>query len=444
MRIFLLIWWGQMVSLLGSSLTEFALGVWVYQETGSITQFALISLCIHLPNLFISPFAGAIVDRWNRRWAMILSDSVAGIAASTITVLLFLGHLQIWHIYVAVTINSFFSAFQWPAYMAAIAQLVPPQHLGRANGLVQIARANAKILGPTIAGFLVAIVQIQGILLIDFCSFIFALTTLLCVRFPQLQIEAVVPEEKAQKNKQEGIQFDRLWQEVSEGWTYIKGRPGLMGLTVFFAVTSFTEGMLQVLFWPLVLNSASSRALGIVLSIAGCGMLLGSLAISAWGGPKRRVHGILMFAGLQGLCLCLGGLPSTTIVAAIGGFGYLFARPIVVSCNQTIWQRKVPLDLQGRVFALQMAVEKALLVVSLICAGPLADQVFEPLMAPDGLLANSIGLLIGVGPGRGIGLLFMLMGSINIIATAIAYRTPHVRRVEKELPDAIISHLGLT
>jgi MFS transporter, DHA3 family, macrolide efflux protein len=240
------------------------------------------------------------------------------------------------------------------------------------------------------------------------------------------------------------VNLDRLWHETQEGWHYIKTRPGLMGLTIFFAVTSFTEGMLQVLFWPLVLNSASSRTLGIVLSIAGCGMLLGSVAISAWGGPKRRVYGILMFAGLQGACLCLGGMPSTTIVAAIGGFGYLFARPIIVSCNQTIWQRKVPLELQGRVFALQMAVERLLLVISLASAGPLADRVFEPLMAPGGLLAGSIGQLIGTGPGRGVGLLFMLMGTINIVATAIAYRTRHVRQVEKELPDAIVSHLSLT
>ncbi|MGB3238677.1 MAG: MFS transporter [Geitlerinemataceae cyanobacterium] len=436
MRIFILVWWGQLVSLLGSNLTEFALGVWVLQKTGSITQFALISLCIHLPNLIVSPLAGAIVDRWERRRAMILSDSVSGVVEILIMVLAFSNQLEVWHIYIAVAISSMFGAFQWPAYTAAIAQLVPKQQLGRANGMVQVSRATAKILGPVIAGVLVEAIGIKGILAIDFGSFLFALVTLLSVRFPKL--------DRRVSRETQKVGINQLWLDMKTGWNYIAVRPGLLMLMLFFMVTYFSEGLLQVLMWPMVLSTASGVGLGVVLSVAGCGMLFGSIAISAWGGPKRRIYGILLFMFLQGACLLLGGIRSTVMVAAIVGFGYLFARPIIASCNQTIWQSKVPLHLQGRVFALQNVVEKSLLVVALVTAGPLVERVFEPLMTPDGLLADTIGKLIGVGPGRGIGLLFVLMGILNILVTVIAYRTPRLRRVEKELPDAIPSNLGVT
>lgn len=431
MPIFLLIWLGQIVSLLGSSLSEFALGVWVYQSTGSITQFALISVCIHLPNLLISPLAGAIVDRCSRRWAMVLSDSVAGIGTLVIMALVFSDRLEVWHIYIAVGFSSFFNAFQWPAYIASIAQLVPKQHLSRANGMVQVSRAIAKISGPTIAGVLISIIHIEGILLVDFSTFLFALITLLCVRFPKL--EQTQPQSRILKPNQ-------LWQDTLSGWHYIVARPGLLKLMLFFVVTYFSEGILQVLFWPLVLSFASSQELGLVLSVSGFGLLFGSLAVSIWGGPKRRVYAILVFVCVQGACLCMGGLKPSVFLAGLGGFGYLFARPFIVSYNQSIWQCKVPMDLQGRVFALQSVVERSLLITAHLSIGPLVDQIFEPLLAPNGLLADSVGKLIGVGTGRGMGFLLMLLGISNIVMAIIAYRTPGLRRVEKELPDVLPSN----
>ncbi|MDY6936599.1 MAG: MFS transporter [Cyanobacteriota bacterium] len=432
MRIFLIVWLGQIVSLLGSGLTEFALGVWVYQTTGSISQFALISLCIHLPNIIVSPFAGAIVDRWSRRRAMILSDSVTGVAAIVVLGLVLSDRLEIWHIYVGVIVSAVFNTFQWPAYIAAIAQLVPKENLGRANGMVQVARAVAKILGPIVAGFLLEAIELKGILLVDLCTFVFAISTLLWVRFPKVERTATTSQK---------VNLDRLWGDIASGWNYIAQRPGLLKLTMFFSISYFSEGMLQVLFWPLVLAIGSESELGMVLSVSGCGMLLGSVAIGAWGGPKRKMYGILGFVALQGLCLCLGGTQATVIGAAFGGFGYLFARPIVASCNQAIWQSKVPFDLQGRVFSLQGALERSLLVFAHLSAGPLVDGFLEPMMADNGLLANSIGRLIGTGSGRGIGLLFLVLGISNIIVTFIAYRSPRLRRIEQELPDASVANL---
>jgi MFS family permease len=145
MRTFVLVWVGQLISLLGTHLTGFALGVWVFQRTGSVTQFALISVCTTLPGIIISPLAGALVDRWERRWAMILSDSGAGLSTLVIALLLLSNHLEIWHIYIATAVGSIFNAFQWPAYTAAITLLVPKRHLGRASGMTQLGEAVALI-----------------------------------------------------------------------------------------------------------------------------------------------------------------------------------------------------------------------------------------------------------------------------------------------------------
>lgn len=429
MQIFLRIWLGQIISVVGTYITDFALGVWAYQTTGSLTLFALIMVLAYLPNLLISPIAGVLVDRWNRRWVMLIADSTTGVTAIGMIILLQSGSLEIWHIYIAVSISSVANAFHIPAYMAAIAQIVPKQHLGRANGMVQISRALARILGPTIAGFLVEAVQLQGVLVFDFATYLLATIALLSVSLPD-------PKPVASSDRKT-VNFERIWGEISSGWDYVAARPGLLGLMLFFAVIYLTEGMIQVLFWPIILSFASSSQLGIVLSISGCGMLFGSLVVSAWGGLKRQVNGILLFVTLQGLCLCLGGFQPTLFLAAIGGFGYLFSQPIVISSNQTIWQCKVPQYLQGRVFALQGLFEKSLLVVTQLSVGPLVDGIFEPMMQPGGILADGVGHIIGMGPGRGSALLLCGVGLINIAAVIIAYRSPRLRRLEVEVPDAI-------
>ncbi|MGB3511914.1 MAG: MFS transporter [Microcoleaceae cyanobacterium] len=426
MQTFIFIWLGQIVSLLGSSLSEFALAVWVYQTTGSITHYALLSLFIHLPSVFISPFAGAMVDRWSRRRVMIVSDSITGVVALAIMLLLFSNHLQVGHIYIAVAISSVCNAFQWPAYISAITQLVPDRHLSRANGMVQGSIATARILGPSIAGFLIATIQLHGVLLVDFSTYIFAFIILLSVKFPRRQ----------KKTNRRKVNIEQLWQEVVSGWNYVVVRSGLRKLTIFFGVIYLSAGILQVLFLPMVLSFASKQELGIVMSVSGIGMLLGSVVVSLWGCSKRRIEGILIFAFVQGLCLCLGGFKTSVVLAAMGGFGYLFSRAIILSLNHTIWQKKVPHELQGRVFALQNMLEKFLLVTTHLSAAPLVEFVFKPLMSDNGMLSSSMGKVIGVGDGRGMALLFVLMGVLNIGAVLVAYRTPELRRVERELPDA--------
>jgi MFS family permease len=426
MRVFILIWSGQLVSIIGSGLTGFALGVWVYQRTGSVTQFALISLSTTLPFIAISPLAGVLVDRWNRRWVMILSDSGASLSTLAIALLLVTGRIQTWHIYLGTAVSSTFSAFQWPAYMATTTLLVPKQHLGRASGMTQMGQALAQLISPMLAGILLGIIQLQGIILLDFATFLFALISLLLVRFPNVKTTAAGEAGKGS-----------LLRSAAYGWSYITARPGLLGLQIFFSASNFLVGVVEVLTTPLVLSFASPAVLGTILSIGGTGMLVGSLVISTWGGPSRHINNVFGFTLLGGLCILVAGLRPSVPLLAVAAFLFFFGLPIINGSSQVIFQKKVAPDVQGRVFALNGAITGASLPLAYVVAGPLADQVFEPLMAANGPLAGSIGQFIGVGSGRGIGLLFIVMGTLTILLTLAAYQYPRLRLVETELPDAI-------
>ena len=429
MQTFFIVWIGQVISLLGSKLTEFALGFWIldqtYQDTGTITQFALTILFMYLPKVIISPLAGVLVDRWNRRSAMIMSDLGTGIVAIAILFLVWSNNLAVWHIYLALTITSSLSAFQQPAYIAAIAQLVPPDKLSRANGMVQASFAIAKIAAPAIAGLLMKFYGLENILFIDIFTFVIAIISLLSVKFPNF---------KRYTKKRRKV-FNQVVFDAVAGWNYIALRPGLVRLVCFIAISYFTMGMLEVVLWPLLYQPGSTEQLGFVLSVGGCGMLVGSVLMSLWSGPKNRVKAIIGFVGLQGIIILIGGLKISTFVLAIGIFGYLFSQPIIVSCNQAIWQSKVPSRLQGRVFALQQTLERSLAICAYLLAGPLVDNVLNPLMAEGGVIARSISKFINTGMGQGVTLLLVLLGVINLTVVAIAYREPRLRYLETELPD---------
>ncbi len=429
MQTFFIVWIGQVISLLGSKLTEFALGFWIldqtYQDTGTITQFALTILFMYLPKVVISPLAGVLVDRWNRRSAMILSDLGTGVVTLVILFLVGSNNLAIWHIYLALTITSSLNAFQQPAYIAAISQLVPPKNLSRANGMVQASFAIAKIAAPAIAGLLMKFYGLENILFIDIATFLVAIISLLSVKFPEFK--------RFSRKKRKLV--NQVVSDAVAGWNYIALRPGLVRLVCFIAISYFTMGMLEVVMWPLLYQPDSTEQLGFVLSVGGCGMLVGSVLMSLWSGPKNRVKAIIGFVGFQGIIILVGGLKISTIVLAIGIFGYLFSQPIIVSCNQAIWQSKVPSRLQGRVFALQQTLERSLAICAYLLAGPLVDNVLNPLMAEGGIIAQSISRFINTGMGQGVTLLLVLLGIINLTVVAIAYREPRLRYLEKELPD---------
>jgi len=419
---------GQVVSLFGTRLSGFAIGVWVFESTGSATSYALIAVATMLPNMLASPWAGPLVDRWNRRWTMILGDSGAGVATLLLAFLVATQRLEVWHIYLTTAMAALFQTFQEPSFSATVPLLIPKRHLGRANGVIESSRAAVFIIGPPAAGVGLQAVGLLGLLAFDVATFLFAVALLLFIRLPR---PAPLAEAETAREK------TSLWRETLDGWRYIRERPGLMALLGLSFGLNFSFGIVNALLTPLVLTFASPTALGVVLSSASLGMLCGALLMSFWGGPARRVRGILTFVALQGAVLMAGTWRPSVALIAGGAFAFLALNPLILSCSQSLWQSKVAAGVQGRVHALRLAAASLSLGSAFLTAGLLADHVFEPWLAAGGALAPTLGRFIGVGPGRGIASIFVLMGFLMILTVTFARGYRSLVRLEEDLPDAI-------
>ncbi|HEX6290304.1 MAG TPA: MFS transporter [Herpetosiphonaceae bacterium] len=430
MQTFMLIWIGQLVSILGTNLTGFGLPVWIYQQTGSATQLTLLSFFGFLPVILLSPFAGVLVDRWNRKTTLILSDLGGALATISLVLLLWMDRLDVYLIYPIVIMSGCFGAFQFPAFAAAITQLVPKDQLGRASGMMQLAQAIGQLLAPAIAGVLVTTIGLEGVILIDFATCLFAIGTLLLVRIPNAERSA---EGEAARGS--------VGHEALFGWRFITARRGLLALLLFFAASNFLMGTIVVLSTPLVLAFGTAVELGLVRSVAGVGMVVGGVVMSIWRGPKRRVYGALGGILLSGISMMIAGLAPSAILIAIAAFFFTLGMPLVGASSQPIWQSKVPVDLQGRVFGVRSTIATASMPLAYLISGPLVDYVFEPMMVPNGPLAGTFGTVIGTGEGRGIALMFIIMGFLAVLAVVAGYMYPRLRFVEDELPDAIPDNL---
>jgi MFS transporter, DHA3 family, macrolide efflux protein len=425
-KTFLLAWSGQVVSTLGSGFTSFALGVWLFQRSHSTTQWTLLVFCYSIATVLALPFAGAIVDRWDRRNVLLVSNVGAASGSLLLAGLAWSGHLQPWEVYTAAVITASFNALQMPAFSATVPLLVPKEQLGRAAGLTQLGMAIPGVVGPLLAGALVTTIKVRGILLIDLASFGFAFLTLLVVRFPRAPQSA---ESRAARGS--------LWREIGFGWKYLRARPGLLALLYTFAGVNFCLGMVQAVLPPMILGFSTPEALGMVMMVAGIGMVAGGITMSVWGGPKRRVRGIFLFLCLVAAILFLAGFKTSVPLVASAGFLFMFCFPIINGSVAAIWQRKVAADVLGRTYSLQRVIATAGQPVAALLAGPLAEYVFGPLLVQGGPLAGSLGRVIGVGPGRGIALLFIVLGGLTYVALAWGWSNPRLRNLEDDLPDAL-------
>ena len=423
---FTIVWIGQVISLTGSQMTGFALTVWAWLITGEATALALVGFFAFAPTVFVSPFAGALVDRWNRKFVMMLSDLAAVMSTTIVFLLFFTGNLQIWHLYITGAFSGAFGAFQFPAYSAAVTTMVSKKQYGRASGMLSMAQFGSNILAPVLAVILLTTIGIPGILAIDMVTFLVAIGALLFVHIPQ---PAVTEEGRKSKGS--------FWKESVYGFRYIVKRPSLLALQLIFFTVNLVVTFATTVMAPMLLARTGNDAtvLGIVQSAIGLGGIVGSILLSIWGGPKRRIHGVLIGLTLAMVGILLLGLGRSPLIWALSAFFTLLFVPILNGSTQAIWQAKVAPDVQGRVFAARLMISQLSVPVAMLISGPLADQVFEPAMMPGGNLAPLFSELVGTGPGAGMSLMFVIAGALGILIGLGGYAFRVVRNVEDILPD---------
>lgn len=430
MQTFLIIWFGQLISIVGSGLTGFGLSVWMYEQTGQVTPIALNALFFNLPRVILSPIAGSVADRYNRRLILILADTGAALTTLGVAIILFTGNLQVWHIYLSTAISSAFSAFQDPAYRASITMLVPKKDLARAGGIQQIGFALQSILTPLIASVLYLSIGLQGVILIDFATYFFAIGALVLVHIPQPKLTTKTTEEGGKES---------MLRDAIFGWKYLRQRPGLFGLLLYYAVVNFFLSLSGVLIIPLVLSYGTATDIGIIQMTGGAAMLIGGLVIGTWGGPKRHlIWGVIAAIALSGFGYFMAGLRPVTLLIGSAQFVILFFIPISAALSQAVWQMKVAPDIQGRVFAIRSMIAYLIIPLANLVAGPMADNVFEPLMQEGGSLSSTfIAEVVGIGAGRGIALIFIISAVSLWLSSMYAFSNPRIRNLEDEIPDAI-------
>ncbi len=426
-RTFLFIWVGQLVSLVGSQLTGFAMSVWVYDETRSVFLLSLSQVAFTVPFVLISPLAGVLADRWNRRTAMIVSDFGAGAAVLAAGALYLTGRLQPWMVIPLNFIIASFVTLMWPAYTASVTLLVPKEQYGRANGFVQLGESVTQIVGPAIAGALYVTIRLGNMALIDAATYVFSVCLLL------LFVHIPNPPRTLDGHKANGS----VWQEVRFGWNYILDRKGLLALLTFFLVTNFLSGIMGALLTPLIMDNWTAEVLGFLSTIMGVGMLAGTLVMSAWGGSRRKIYTLFAGSLVSALFLAAAGVRASIPLLAVCAFGFMFAGPLMNASSQAIWQSKVAPDVQGRVFSVRRAIAWSSNIIAPLCAAPLVDYVFKPGMAPGGSLAPVFGPFFGVGASRGIGVLISCLGVLIAAATVYFFMDPRIRHVEIDLPDHV-------
>lgn len=425
-RTFLIIWFGQFVSRVGTMMTRFALLIWAYQQTGAATTVALLGFFSFLPYILLSPVAGVWVDRLDRRKVMLLSDLGAGMVTITLLILFFRGELAIWHLYGAQVLTAALDAFQGPAYTAATTTLLPKEYYSRAGGLRVMADDGARVLAPSLAGLLIVLIGVEGVMIVDVVTFLIGMLTLAVVTVPLI--------------KPLGLGEDRhFWREMKVGFDYIRQRPGLLGLTLIFTGVHFFASLTYNGIMPAMIlarTGGSEVALGVVQGALGAAGLVGGAVMAVWAGPRRKIHTVLAGTALSfvfgDFLFAIGQNVTVWVIAALTAAVFI---PPIVSSRQAIWQAKVEPSVQGRVFSVDNMLRMGLNPFGYLLAGIIADQWLEPAMMPGGALAHVFGPLVGTGPGAGMAVMFLGTATFGFLISLSGYLFPAVRNIESDLPD---------
>ena len=430
-RVFHTLWLGQFISAFGTAMTSFALGVWLFQRTASVGDFTSMLLFGSLPALIVTPWAGSLADRFDKRVLLMACEVTSLVSVGTIGWLVWTDAFQLWHLFAAQTLLSLSMAFQAPAAYAAISSIVDKKQFGRVGGMFSLARAVSQLAAPMIAATLLALIGLPGIILIDVVSFWCALSALMMIRFP------AIPPRLSEDESRAAAVFQRPLKDFAHATRFLLERPAMAIIYGYVTLAGFLTGMVAVLVTPMVLASHSSESLALITTCGSIGVLLGGLAMIVTGGPKRWTRLLLLLNVAEGVAVACGGYTLSVAALCACSFVALMTSTMMAACVQSVWRRKVPRDRQGSISALQQAITLSMVPLAALLGGWFSQHVFEPALMPGGAWFDSVGAWFGSGKGRGIGFLFFVVGNAVALLSLLALGHRRMHAIEADVPDLV-------
>lgn len=427
---FYLIWIGQSLSMFGSMLTSFSIGVWLFQQTGSVLDYVKLMLVSTLPALLFLPWTGGFADRYNRRTILIACELLSLVCMVVMGYLLWTDRFQPWQLYLVQIALAIGVAFQAPAAYATISNLVPKALFGQASGMFGLSTALVQIMAPLLAATLLTAIGLHGIIMLDVLTFVAALIGLMLARFPS---GGVLLSESSKTARALAQPMQNLRWAID----YLRDRPTLAKVYAYTCIATFLSNIVLILVTPMVLSSYSPQVLARITTAGAVGSLVAGMLMIGWGGPKKWTPWLLGLVAVEGLAISIAGYSKSVAVICLCAFAVMACSSLLSSCTQIIWRRKVPADGQGRFSGLQQMVSLALLPLAALVGGLLANYAFEPALLVDGSWAQAIGSWFGTGKGRGTGFLFFVIGVVAVVVSVLAVLDRRIYRLESEVEDAL-------
>lgn len=418
-RPFWLLWIGETISLVGTQLAAFAMGVWIYEQTGSALTLAGSSVAAILPSLLMVPIAGSIVDNLDKRLVMIVADAASAILTLCILLLLLTDSLTIGHLYVFTAISSICSVLQVPAYQASVALMVNAPSLTKASGAMSVSASTMAICTPALAGALLAKIGLVGIVLIDLASFLcgtaFVWRAFWLCRETRVQSTGL--------RRAIAVSLVGFLASVR----FLAQRRLLRLVLLYSVLQAGMFALITILITPLVLAKHSTQDLGLMLSFEAMGSLLGGLLLIFLSPPRKRMLVVLSCDVVIALCIALAGIADSLIAYCVLFATAGFASTLAGSCIYAIWIYNVPSERHGSILVATAAASMACTLLIVLAGGAVVDFVFDPAMAYGGALTSTAGEWIGVGKGRGMALMFVIVGAFSLICTLIGLGSKSLR-----------------
>ena len=421
MKNFYKLWLGELISNIGSGMTAFALSVYIYEKTGSVSYVSLITLLSFMPSIVLSPIGGLLADRYDRRLLMIIGDLFSGLGLVYILWNIQAGEKSIVPIFVGITFSSIFTSLLEPSYRATLTDILEEENYAKASGLIQVAGSAKYLISPVIAGIVLSVADIRVILLLDIMTFI---TTCLMIFLVRKSINSEMKNYK--KDSFKGL---------LEGLFIIKENRGVYSLVIIMFFVCFFMGFIQILIRPMILATSSVKTAGMMESLCAVGLLIGSLWIGIAGIKKNYSKILAVACFFCGIFMSMTGVNENLGIIGISTFLFFSTLPFMNSCADVLVRVSIPNELQGRVWGLISLITQMGTVVAYIISGVMADYVFEPMFNKNGILVENIGIIIGTGKGRGIGFMLILSGIGMLIMAIVIWKNREIREVSEKCVD---------